>query len=129
MASKSPTYVQACINGARTPGEHPALPVTHSRRSIDRSDIVDAMGDLNSLMKQARFYPHAEGIRVSRIRRNSIFQKVGLRNGDIITGIDGRKISSIDDAMGFYSQLSSASNLSVELKRRGKPRVIDFSIN
>jgi uncharacterized protein (DUF849 family) len=28
MASKSPTYVQACINGARTPGEHPALPVT-----------------------------------------------------------------------------------------------------
>ncbi|KUI28846.1 hypothetical protein AU195_21335 [Mycobacterium sp. IS-1496] len=28
MASKSPTYVQACINGARTPDEHPALPVT-----------------------------------------------------------------------------------------------------
>lgn len=103
--------------------------VRHLKRSIKRSDITDAMSDLNGLMKQARFYPHVEGIKVSRIRRNSIFRKVGLRNGDIITGIDGRKITSIDDAMGFYSQLSAASNLSVELKRRGKPQVIDFDIN
>ncbi|WP_197373081.1 3-keto-5-aminohexanoate cleavage protein [Mycolicibacterium baixiangningiae] len=28
MASKSQTYVKACINGARTPDQHPDLPVT-----------------------------------------------------------------------------------------------------
>ncbi|MBU0996087.1 MAG: PDZ domain-containing protein [Proteobacteria bacterium] len=104
-------------------------PPVRSKRTIKRTEIENAMGDLNTLMKQVRFYPHAEGIKVSRINRNSIFRRFGLRNGDIITGIDGRKISSIDDAMGFYNQLNSSSSLSVELKRRGRNQVIDFEIN
>lgn len=105
------------------------LPPILSKRTIKRNEIENAMSNLNTLMKQVRFYPHAEGIKVSRIQRNSIFRRFGLRNGDIITGIDGRKINSIDDAMGFYNQLVSSSALSLELKRRGRNRVIDFKIN
>jgi general secretion pathway protein C len=53
---------------------------------------------------------------------------MGLRNGDIITGVSGKPLQSVDDALKFYGSLSSGENLSLQLKRRGRSRIIDYSI-
>jgi len=53
---------------------------------------------------------------------------MGLRNGDIIKGVEGEEIQSMDDAINFYSKLKSASNAALQIKRRGQLRNIVYNI-
>ncbi|MDM8523389.1 type II secretion system protein GspC [Desulfococcaceae bacterium HSG8] len=102
--------------------------------SLKRSEIDEAVGDINNLMKQARLRPHfkngkPDGITITRIRPNSIFRKLRLRSGDILTGINGNEIESVDDALGFYNNLKSSSEVAVQIKRRGQLKNIDYAID
>lgn len=108
---------------------------TRSSRSITlkRSQVENAAGNLNNLMKQVRIRPHfrdgkPDGLSLTGIRPNSIFRKMGLRNGDILMGIDGQKIDSVDDALTFYRSLTSASDLNLQIKRRGRQQTLKYNI-
>jgi general secretion pathway protein C len=84
-------------------------------------------------MKQVRIQPHfqngkPDGLRLTGVRPNSIFYKMGLKSGDIIIGVDGKNIESVDDALKFYQSLRSASRVQLQLKRRGRPKTIDYNI-
>jgi general secretion pathway protein C len=84
-------------------------------------------------MTQVQIRPHMEngvpaGLALSSIKPNSIFRRMGLRNGDVITGVDGREISSVDDALRLVDNLKSASTVSVQLKRRGRQKDIEYHI-
>ncbi len=101
--------------------------------SLERGQVEDAVNDVNNLMKQAKIRPHfkdgqPDGLTLSRVKRDSIFTKLGLRSGDIITGVDGQKIQSVDDALKFYNSLKSASNVSLEIKRRGRVQQLEYNI-
>ncbi len=103
------------------------------RISLRRSYIDQAMTDVASLMTQVKIAPHMEdgmpaGLSLSRIKPNSIFRRMGLRNGDVITGVDGNDISTVDDALRLVDNLKSSSNLSVQLKRRGREKSIEYRI-
>ena len=100
---------------------------------MSRQVIDEAMNDINSLMEQAKIRPHfrngkPDGLTISRIKRDSIFTQLGLRSGDIITGVDGQVIESVDDALKFYNQLKSSSNVTLEVRRRGRPKQIEYTI-
>jgi len=101
--------------------------------SLQRSQIESAMENVTELMSQVKVRPHftdgkPDGIMLSSIKPRSIFRRMGLRSGDIITGVDGREIESVDDALQFYENLSSSSNLKLQLKRRGREQTIDYTI-
>ncbi len=101
--------------------------------AIKRSQIDTALQDVNTLMKQVRIQPHfqngkPDGLRLTGVRPNSIFYKMGLKSGDIIMGVDGKNIESVDDALKFYQSLQSASKVQLQLKRRGRPKTIEYNI-
>ena len=55
---------------------------------------------INELMKQMNIRPYFEkgkpsGLMLSRIRLRSIFQELGLKNGDVITGVNGEPIETV----------------------------------
>ncbi|WP_373498074.1 type II secretion system protein GspC [Desulfococcus sp.] len=106
---------------------------SQQRLSLSRQTVNEAMGDINGLMDQAKIRPHfrngkPDGLTISRIRRDSIFSQLGLRSGDIITGVDGQAIESVDDALKFYNQLKSSSNVNLQIRRRGMPKQIEYTI-
>jgi len=106
---------------------------TTQRVNLKRSVLEDATGNIEKLMKDVSIRPHfvngkPGGLRLSRVQSDSIFRKMGLRRGDIITGVDGQSIESVDDAIGLYSRLKSADNVKVEITRMGKPRILDYNI-
>ena len=98
-------------------------------RTIKHKEIENAFENITAIMKQARISPHAKGMRISRIRRNSLFQKLGLRNGDVIVGVNGQKIGSVDDALSLYRGLQSGSRVSIDLERRRRPVTITYTVN
>jgi len=100
---------------------------------IQRSRIEDAIQNVNQLMKHARIRPHftngqPDGLKLTGVRPGSIFTEIGFRNGDIITGVNGKPIESVDDALKFYSSLKSANNVDLQIRRRGVGKTIQYRV-
>jgi len=101
-------------------------------------DELNAMKkDIVSLRKQVRIRPHfykneMDGFRVTSIKKNSVFyQKFGLRNGDIVAGVDHQDIKSVGDASTFFngfSKLNSDVDTDIRIKRNGKTGTLRYSI-
>jgi general secretion pathway protein C len=113
----------------------PRLPISpHPRQLTLKSDqIENALENIDQLMEQARIRPHIEdgrpsGISITGIKPNTVFRKMRLRNGDIITGVNGTPIESVEDAMQIFGDLSSAPEVQLEIKRRGRKRVLNYKI-
>ena len=113
----------------------PKLPVSSYPRKIKLKgeQIEKAMENLGQLMNQANLRPHIvdgqpAGISITGIKPNAIFRKMRLRNGDVITGVDGNSIESVEDAIKIVDQLSSGSNIQLQIKRRGREQTLDYSI-
>lgn len=101
--------------------------------SVKRSQVDEAIKDINQLMKQVRIIPNfnqgkPDGLMISGIPQDSFFSQIGLRSGDILSGVDGKAIESVDDALKLYTGMKSASRLKLQLKRGGREEVIDYAI-
>lgn len=101
--------------------------------SIGQDVLQDSMNDINELMTQVRVRPYfrrgkSEGLIVSQIQANSLFAKLGLANGDIISSVNGEQMSSPEDAFGFYNGLKSGEEVSIEITRRGQKRMLTYDI-
>jgi general secretion pathway protein C len=84
-------------------------------------------------MEQATLRPHIEdgqpsGISITGIKPNAIFRRMRLRNGDVITGVNGNSIGSVEDAVRVFEELSTGSNIQLQIKRRGREQTLDYSI-
>jgi general secretion pathway protein C len=127
------------VNRADTPSPAlaptPRLPVSASPREIavKSEQIAEAMENIGDLMTQATFRPHIEngspaGISITRIKPNAIFRRLRLRNGDIITGVNGSPIQSVEDAMGVFENLTNGTNIQLDIKRRGRQQTLEYRI-
>jgi general secretion pathway protein C len=107
--------------------------IAQRRITLNRDQITGAMSNLNELMGQINIQPNVQdgqtdGMLLNNIKPNSIFRRMGLRNGDVLTAVDGTSITSVDDALKLYENLKSADTTKLEIKRKGRPTVIEYSI-
>ena len=89
-------------------------PVTSQTIALKKTDVDNAFGNMNQLLSQARIRPYfaagkQEGFMINRIKPGSIFEHMGIRNGDIISGIDDQDISRPDDMLNLYRELRPGS--------------------
>jgi len=108
-------------------------PVEGALVTIDHETVQTALQNVNELMRQARVRPHftngkPDGLRLSAIRPGSLFRQIGLRTGDIITGVNGDPIESVDDALRFYTSLKDADDVTLQLRRGGVERSINYRV-
>lgn len=101
---------------------------------IKRSLINESLGDLNELLSQASIKAHStdgepDGLSITGIKAGSIYRRMGLRNGDIITGVNDEPIKTTEDIIGMYNDLKSSSEVSLQITRRGRARSFNYSIS
>jgi len=106
---------------------------TDIRITLRGTSISQGITDLESLMNQAQIKPQItngvpKGFALFGIKPESIFWRMGLRNGDLITGVNGTKLTSTEEAFSLFDNLKSLSNFSLQLKRRGKEMQIKYLI-
>jgi general secretion pathway protein C len=53
---------------------------------------------------------------------------MGLRNGDIVQGVDNTPITGTEDVVSFYRELGSASNITLDIIRNGRQVSLPFRI-
>lgn len=123
------------VRGARPATSAGKLPVSAYPRKItlNRERMESALENLGELMDQATIRPHIEdgrasGISITGIKPNALFRRMRLRNGDIITGVNGRPIESVEDAIAIFEDFNSASEIKIDIKRRGRNQTLDYRI-
>lgn len=101
--------------------------------SLQRSMVEESFNDMNRLMTEIAITPNMEdgqvnGLSLNRISPNSIFRRMGLRNGDVLLGVNGQPIQSPEDAMQMYQSIKSSSEVQVQVRRRGQDRTITYNL-
>ena len=118
------------------PSQPPSSPERAVRTStgtitVNKSDIGPELKDMGTLLRQAQVRPYfsggiPDGFMVSNIQQGGIYQKMGLIDGDILQGINDRKMQSADDMVELYNTLKSGSGLTMRIKRQGKEEILNY---
>ena len=99
--------------------------------TVGRKDLQDSINNINQLLTEVRISPNMtkgkpDGLALTYIKQGSMFMKLGLKNGDVITGLNGKPINSPEDAFSFYKSLETGSDISLSIRRDGKTETINY---
>jgi general secretion pathway protein C len=112
-------------NGIQATGENEYL--------VPRSEVDSALENMSQLFTQIRAVPHFEGgqsigFRLFAIRRGSLFDKIGLKNGDIITSINGSQMNDPSRAVALLQELRDSNDLAVDIIRNQQQQKLTYNI-
>jgi general secretion pathway protein C len=108
--------------------------VSPNQYAIDRSTVDKNVQNMSQLFTQIRAVPNlhngtSDGFRLSEIVPGSIFQQMGLQDGDVLTEVSGQPIGNPARAMQMLSTLQSRSNITLNVLRNGAPVQISYTIH
>jgi general secretion pathway protein C len=101
---------------------------------VDRSMLQQHLEDLEGLSRMGRALLHRgpdgefDGYRLSAIRRGSLPDKLGIRNGDIIHSVNGMDLNSVQGAMQALQALQNENSLGFKVTRRGQPVDLNYQV-
>lgn len=114
------------------PAQNPHIrQVGDNQYQIDRSEVDSALDNMNQLFTQVRAVPHFEGgksvgFRLFAIRQGSIFDEIGLKNGDVIQQVNGADLSDPAKALALFQQLRNEQNITVNILRNKENKTLSY---
>jgi type II secretory pathway component PulC len=106
-----------------------------TRFTIERAKLDAALTDPATTAKMARVVPDMEdgemrGFKLYGIRKGSVPQALGFKNGDSIRSVDGVNLTTVESAMAIYAKLrkSKAGKMTVGIVRKGSPLTFEYTI-
>jgi general secretion pathway protein C len=107
--------------------------ISDTEAVVERSLINELLANPTNFVKSVRVRPEREGGKVvgyklRRFMANSPLAALGAQKGDVIKGVNGQNIASMDQALAAFQSLRSASDLTFSISRNGKPMDLKVSI-
>jgi general secretion pathway protein C len=100
---------------------------------IDKDSFDTVLQDLGPLLTQARVVPNfkggkIDGYKVFAIKEGSLFEKIGLSNGDIIRNVNGVAINTPERALQLFQQLRAETDFRIDIERDGTPQTFSYRL-
>lgn len=86
------------------------------------------------IIQAARLVPkqddmgNPEGFRIFGIKPSTLLTRIGLKNGDILTQINTTSLKQPEEGFALYQALQDENEITISLKRSGKPQTIKVRI-
>ena len=101
--------------------------------AVSAADLDQALANLPLLLTQARAVPYFQngksvGLRMFAIKQGSLFEKIGLKNGDILKSVNGNNLGDITQAVKIFEKLKEEKNLSLSLERDRNEQEMRYQI-
>jgi len=99
-----------------------------------RADVANTMQkDPSALFSQMRALPHfvngkTDGFSISNVAPGSVFEQLGLKDGDLLTEIDGQPVTNPMQAMGLMQSVRTASSIDLTIQRGGSPSRVHLDL-
>jgi general secretion pathway protein C len=68
------------------------------------------------------------GFKILRIEKDSVYEKLGFKKGDIIQSINGEPVTSVETFQIFYEKLKAENKLNISIKRNGQIQKLSYDI-
>jgi general secretion pathway protein C len=69
-----------------------------------------------------------DGFKVTRIKKNSVFNSLGLKKGDIIKTVNNIKLKSYNDAFKIYKKINNIKDLNMKIIRDNENMELNYEI-
>lgn len=101
--------------------------------SLTREVLSSQFEHMHQLLRSGRLTPHfngdqQDGFMLTELVQNSFLERIGLRNGDILKGMDGQRITGLEDALQAYQQLLGKPTVQLEVERGGQLERFTYEI-
>jgi general secretion pathway protein C len=81
-------------------------------------------------LSQALIVPNpGGGFQVREVQAGSVYEKLGLRVGDVIRSVNGEPVNNMDEVMRIYQQFGGESQINVEVVRAGKSETLHYDVH
>lgn len=102
--------------------------------AISKQDVMQSMGDLKSIMSQAVVRPYLtdgaqQGFIISNIVPGSLYERMGLKNGDVVMDVNDKRLNSADDVLQMVNVMQAGGSISVNLMRNGRNETLNYSFH
>jgi len=107
--------------------------LAEDRFEVEPEEVEEALNNPASLYTQARILPKVgedgafTGIEISSIKPGSVFEQVGIEEGDIITAVGGEPVNDVSQTSGLMNVLTDGDPVDVTvLKPSGETQTMQF---
>ncbi|NDC38298.1 MAG: hypothetical protein EBZ48_09635 [Proteobacteria bacterium] len=105
----------------------------NNRFIIEEAEVDRALENLPMLLTQARAVPYfrdgrAAGLRLFALKTGSLYEKLGLKNGDILKSINENSLSDLSQAMQLFERLKSERSIKITLERNSEDKEFNYEI-
>ena len=127
-----PTNASETYKAAETMADG-ILKVGEGEYLVDKRVIENAFDNIGSLMRMAKIVPRLkggkiDGFKVLKIKKKSLFNHIGLSNGDIIRQINGKGINGPEDALKLFEIFKTAKSINIDLERGGAKKTLSYTV-
>jgi general secretion pathway protein C len=110
----------------------PPPPIVQSvgtdRQVVDRRQLQQQLGR-PEFLNQALIVPNPDGgFLVRQVQAGSLYEKLGLRPGDVIKNVNGQPLTNMDDVMRLYQQFGTAQRVLVDVQRQGRNETLYYDM-
>ncbi|MBU0969924.1 MAG: type II secretion system protein GspC [Proteobacteria bacterium] len=124
--SRQPTTM--AVQSNPLPGPNELFKENHPPENI----MAPVKTDPLSLMKQVRIRPYFKegepnGLLLYGIKQGSVFQTLGLQNGDIVQELNGARTLTPQDAQKIYQDMDTTSDMRFLVLRKGQQKEIAYT--
>lgn len=100
---------------------------------IPNAEVEKAFENFAGIMNQARVVPYmvdgaVQGFQIRKIVPGSIYQRLGLRNSDIIKSVNGQSLTTADQALRLFTVFKNEQEITLEIQRGSKPFILNYII-
>lgn len=103
--------------------------------AIKRADLLKYTNDLSSVLMQARAVPNRDpntgeinGFRILDMQPGSVYEQLGLQRMDVIKGVNGEPVDSVQKAMEMYNTLKNGNQVKIQIERGGRLDTFTYDI-
>jgi type II secretion system protein C len=114
-------------------GSNETVTGTSVKKNISRTEMQQkVLNNIDNAMQGIQAGPHRvndqiEGFKIIRIRPYNILFEYGIRSGDIIKRINGKKVDSTEKLFNMWQGMKNESKMIIDVDRNGQ--VITFELN
>ena len=99
--------------------------IKKSLRNEMLSNISEVLTQANAI--QIKNPDGTLSFKMTEIVPGSIYSKLNIQEGDIITSINGKKFTNIGEVMTLFNQIAKIDEFQVTLNRNGSPQTLEYN--
>jgi len=132
-SARGPATSAAATNGSSATGGERIRKTADDKFVIDRREVEKTVANLNEVFTQARAVPYFEdgktvGFRVFAIKPGSVFEKIGLQNGDVVQRVNGVELTDPTKAISLFTELQNEGHIALDLQRNAQSKSFSYEI-